>query len=174
MTAEPRQTPGGPCAACGSGFTRALSWSGRGTEKYCSSRPCQRKGEQAGHIIRFSRAAGGPARADGVDGREFLTDMELLKLGEIISTRIFNLGQLRSEVGFSNKVPADDRRLHLLIYGKGAPERGGRERALGPLVDDRRAAAGAGEGVHRRGQGRAQGLPRTRGRAVGRGRVECL
>ena len=53
-----------------------------------------------------------------MDGREFLIDMELLKLGEIISTRIFNLGQLRSEVGFSNKVPADDRRLHLLIYGK--------------------------------------------------------
>ena len=53
-----------------------------------------------------------------MDGREFLTDMELLKLGEIISTRIFNLGQLRSEVGFSNKVPADESRLHLLIYGK--------------------------------------------------------
>ena len=149
MTAEPRQTPGGPCAACGSGFTRALSWSGRGTEKYCSSRPCQRKGEQAGHIIRFSRAAGGPARADGVDGREFLTDMELLKLGEIISTRIFNLGQYRSEVrgglleqGAGRQPPAA-----LADLRQGAPERGGRERALGPLVDDRRAAAGAGEEV---------------------------
>ena len=117
MADGPRQTPGGPCAVCGIGFTRALAWSGRGPEKYCSSRPCQRAGEEAGHIRRTA-CAGGAAQANVADGREFLTDMELLKLGEIISTRIFNLGQLRSEVGFSNKVPADDRRLHLLIYGK--------------------------------------------------------
>ena len=53
------------------------------------------------------------AGAGGRRGRPRVPDR-----GEIIPTRIFNLGQLRSEVGFSNKVPADDRRLHLLIYGK--------------------------------------------------------
>ena len=118
MADGPRETPGGPCAACGAVITRALSWSGRGEEKYCSSRPCQRVGEDKGHIVRRAAAGGSAARANGADGRDFLFDMELLKLSEIIATRIFKTGQLRGEVGFSNKVPADDRRLHLLIYGK--------------------------------------------------------
>ena len=99
-----------------------------------------------------------------MDGREFLIDMELLKLGEIISTRIFNLGQLRSEVGFSNKVPADESRLHLLIYGKVRLNEEDEKGRWGHWWMAAERAAGAGEGVHRRGQGRAQGLPRTRGR----------
>ena len=115
MADGPRQTPGGPCAACGAVFTRALSWSGRGEEKYCSSRPCQRVGEERGHIRRQAAAAGG---ANVADGREFRSGMMLLKLAEIMATRIFDVGELRGEVQMSNKVPEANRRLHMLVYGK--------------------------------------------------------
>jgi hypothetical protein len=44
--------------------------------------------------------------------------MMLLKLAEIMATRIFDVGELRGEVQMSNKVPEVNRRLHLLVYGK--------------------------------------------------------
>ena len=42
----------------------------------------------------------------------------LLKLAEIMATRIFDVGELRGEVQMSNKVPEANRRLHMLVYGK--------------------------------------------------------
>ena len=125
--------------------------------------------------MRFTRASGGPARADGADGRDFLIDMELLKLGEIVSTRIFAAGELKCEVGFSNKVREESRRLHLLIYGKvrlnEEDERGrwGHWWMTAEQLQEQEKVSADEVKEARKAYTR---LPRPRGRAVGRGRVE--
>ena len=70
-----------------------LVWQGRG--EVLQLAPLPTGWEERGHIRRQAAAAGG---ANVADGREFRSGMMLLKLAEIMATRIFDVGELRGEV----------------------------------------------------------------------------
>ena len=109
---------GGPCAKCGSVTTGAGGWYGQaGGPRYCHKRPCQRVGEQAGHIRRRPKAALDRERAEE-DAGVFEEGMELIELKEIVASRIYKSGALRGTVAARSKIPAASRALLYLIYGE--------------------------------------------------------
>ena len=114
-----RRDEGVICAGCGGDSTRAAGWSGKpGGPRYCHKRPCQRAGEEAGHITRRAQVRSSKSRVEETECVEFGLDLELLELKEIVASKIFKEGSLRGVIARRSQVSMEERTLRLLVYGK--------------------------------------------------------
>ena len=91
-----RRDEGVICEGCGGDSTKAAGWSGKpGGPRYCHRRPCQRAGEDAGHITRRAQVRSSKSRVEETECSEFGLDLELLELKEIVASKIFKEGSLQ-------------------------------------------------------------------------------